>query len=93
MKLKQDAGEAAYLAKLLFGALALGAFLGGLGWLHFILFDSQNLPLPRIVLGAWTILTCRCPELRAEFLLSAGAGALALGLPVVLLIFKKGKGK
>ncbi len=91
MKLRQDAREGAYRAKLLVGALALGAFLGALGWLHVVLLGGVGQDLPHLLRGAWTILTgARFADLRAEFLLSSLAGALVLGIPAAFLVFKKG---
>lgn len=94
MKLRQEANEGGYRAKLLFGAAALGAFLGGIGWLHFILFEGVAQDLPTLLRAAWAVLTwARLADLRVEFLLSCAVGALALGLPAAFLVFKKGASK
>ena len=96
--LYQQGREVAFRVKLITGLAFLGAFLGALAWTHTQIFavaglDSDAMAYLRTI---WRVLTRADTQhigLHIELMLAAAAGAAALTLPALAIMFKSTKKK
>lgn len=89
--MKRETHEVAWRAKLVFGLALLGALVGVLLYLHFLIFQQEPQELQRYALAAYNAFTLDLPGARLarrELLLSAAAGAALLVAPVLWLMLK-----
>lgn len=89
MSIRNAVWDAKFLAKLGVGLAALGAVVGGVSWIHFVFLEQKPVFFHEYLIVAWRVLTW--PEshqsgLFLEFLLAAGAGAMAALLPFILFV-------
>ncbi len=89
--MKRETHEVAWRAKLVFGLALLGALVGVLLYLHFLIFDSEPQEIGRYALAAYNAFTLDLPgarHARRELLMSGAAGAAALAGPLLLFLLK-----
>lgn len=89
--MKRETHELAWRAKLTAGLALLGALVGVLLYLHFLIFEQEPQELQRYALAAWRAFTLDAPGAliaRRELLMSAGAGAALLVAPALWLMLR-----
>lgn len=89
--MKRETNELAWRIKLVTGLALLGALVGVLLYLHFLIFEREPQELQRYAAAAWRAFTLDAPGAliaRRELLYSAAAGAVALAGPVLLFLLK-----
>ena len=96
--LYQGAREITFRARLITGLAFLGAVAGALAWTHTQIFavaglDSDAMSYLRTIWRVLTLPSAASSGLRLELLLSAAAGAAALALPALAIMFKSTKKK
>ena len=87
----RETSELAWRAKLLFGLALLGALIGCLLYLHFMIFHSETQEFEQYAMATWRAFTLDAPGARLarrELLLSAAAGAVLLVAPVLWLMLR-----
>lgn len=89
--MKRETSELAWRIKLIFGLAVVGGLLGGLAYLHFMIFHQELQELPRYGLAVYNSLTLEAPGARLarrELLLSAAGGAVMFAGPVLWFLLK-----
>lgn len=89
--MKRETHEVAWRAKLTAGLALLGALVGSMLYLHFLIFHGEPQELRQYAMATWRAFTLDAPGAliaRRELLLSAGAGAALLVAPVLWLMLK-----
>lgn len=89
--MKRETNELAWRAKLVVGLALLGALVGALAYLHFIIFHQEMQEFQRYALAVYNAFTLDAPGARLarrELLMSAAGGAALLVAPALWLMLK-----